>query len=57
MSILGNLYKGQRPKLQEQATLHLIQARHPLLFIKNKNRGKEVISFDLVLNPPNRLLI
>ena len=57
MTILGSAYKGQRPKIQEQATLHLIQARHPLLFIKNKIKSKEVIAFDLVLNPPNRLLI
>ncbi len=57
MAILGNAYKGQQPKIQKEATLHLIQARHPLLFIKNKSKGKEVIAFDLVLNPPNRLLI
>ncbi|MEP6645669.1 MAG: Smr/MutS family protein, partial [Saprospiraceae bacterium] len=57
MSTIGNAYKGQRPKIQEPATLHFIQARHPLLYIKNKQRGKEVIAFDLVLNPPNRLLI
>lgn len=57
MSTLGIAYNGQRPKLQEDATLHLIQARHPLLYIKNKQKGKGVIAFDLVLNPPNRLLI
>ncbi|MEO6130758.1 MAG: Smr/MutS family protein [Saprospiraceae bacterium] len=57
MTILGNAYKGQRPKIQKEATLHLIQARHPLLYIKNKSRGKAVIAFDLVLNQPNRLLI
>ncbi len=57
MTILGTAYKGQRPKIQEQATLHLIQARHPLLYIKNRSKSKEVVAFDLVLNPPNRLLI
>ena len=57
MYLLGAAYKGQRPKIQEEAILHLIQARHPLLTIKNKAKGKEVIAFDLVLNPPNRLLI
>ncbi len=57
MTILGNAYKGTRPKIQNEATLHLLQARHPLLYIKNKAKGKEVIAFDLVLNPPNRLLI
>jgi DNA mismatch repair protein MutS2 len=57
MAMLGNAYKGQKPKMQENATLHLIQARHPLLYLKNKGKGKEVIAFDLVLNPPNRILI
>lgn len=57
MSFLSAAYKGQRPKLQQEATLHLIQARHPLLYSKNKSKGKEVIAFDLILNSPNRLLI
>nr|MDQ3015673.1 Smr/MutS family protein [Bacteroidota bacterium] len=57
MSAIGGAYKGARPKLQEEATLHLIAARHPLLFIKNKAKGRDVIAFDLVLHPPNRLLI
>ncbi len=57
MAALGGAYKGQRPKLQEDATLHLIAARHPLLYLKNKSKGREVITFDLVLHPPNRLLI
>lgn len=57
ISFLGSSYLGQRPKLQEASTLHLIQARHPLLYIKNRQKGKNVMPFDLVLNPPNRLLV
>jgi DNA mismatch repair protein MutS2 len=57
LSLLGISYRGQRPKLQEQLTLHLIHARHPLLYLKNKARQKAVVSFDLVLHPPNRMLI
>jgi len=57
MALLGMSYRGQRPKLQEAATLHLVQARHPLLYLKNKTKQKTVIPFDLILNPPNRLLI
>ena len=57
MSLLGTSYRGQRPKLEEKATLHLVQARHPLLYLKNKAKQKAVIAFDLILNPPNRLLI
>lgn len=57
MAMLSNAYKGLRPKVNEEPTLHLIQARHPILYIRNKSKGKEVIPFDLILNPPNRLLI
>ncbi len=57
MAFLGSSYKGQRPGVQDEATLNLIQARHPLLYLRNKVKGKEVIAFDLILNPPNRLLI
>ena len=57
ISLLSMSYRGQRPKLQDTATLHLIQARHPLLYLKNKTRQKVVIPFDLILNSPNRLLI
>lgn len=57
ISLLGMSYRGHRPKLQEQATLHLVQARHPLLYLKNKTKQKAVIPFDLILTPPNHLLI
>jgi DNA mismatch repair protein MutS2 len=57
MALIGMSYRGQRAKLQDEATLHLVQARHPLLYLKNKTRQKAVIPFDLILNPPNRLLI
>lgn len=54
---LSIAYKGKKPKLQEDSTLHLVAARHPLLILKNKARNREVIPFDLILHPPNRLLI
>ena len=57
MATLGVSYRGQRPKLQEEGILHIMLARHPLLYLKNKSRNKEVISFDLMLHPPNRLLV
>ena len=57
MAILGMSYRGQRPKVQEESTMHLVQARHPLLYLKNKARQKAVIAFDLVLHPPNRMLV
>ena len=57
MALLGRAYSGQKPALQEEAILHLINARHPLLILRHHLKGKKVIPFDLVLNPPNRLLI
>ncbi len=57
MALMGMSYRGQRPKLQEQTTIHLIRAFHPLLLLKNKSLQKAVIPFDLILLPPNRLLI
>src|SRR6187401_344471 len=57
LALVGISYKGARAKLQEEGTLHLIQARHPLLYLKNKAKGKDIIPFDLRLQPPNRILI
>ena len=57
MAMMGITYKGQRPKVQEEGILHVLQARHPLLYLKNKARGREIVAFDLVLNSPNRLLV
>jgi len=57
MAAMGISYKGNRARLQEEATLHLLQARHPLLYLKNKAKGRDIISFDLRLQPPNRILI
>ncbi len=57
LSMLGMSYRGERPKLEASARLHLVHARHPLLYLKNKERKKTVVPFDLILDPPNRLLI
>lgn len=56
-ALFAKQYEGKRPKVQEDPILHIIRARHPLLLIKNKSRQLPVIPFDLVLNPPNRMLI
>jgi DNA mismatch repair protein MutS2 len=57
LALAGISYKGNRPRLQDEGTLYLIQARHPLLYLKNKAKGKNIVSFDLRLQPPNRLLV
>ncbi len=57
MALMGLSYRGNLPKIQEEGALHLVQIRHPLLYLKNKAKGKEVVAFDLMLHPPNRLLV
>ena len=57
IALFGMSYKGNKPKLQAEGVLHLLQARHPLLYLKNKAKGRDIIAFDLMLHPPNRLLI
>lgn len=57
MALFGLGYAGQRPKIQAAPVLHLLSARHPLLYLRNKSRGKAVVPFDLVLHAPNHLLI
>lgn len=57
MAMLGASYRGQRARIQGESTLHLVSARHPLLYLKNKAKQKAVVSFDLILHPPNRMLV
>jgi DNA mismatch repair protein MutS2 len=57
LAAMGISYKGNRARLQAEGTLHLLQARHPLLYLKNKAKGRDIIPFDLRLQPPNRILI
>lgn len=39
------------------AHLGIHEGRHPLLFLKNKKMGKEVVPFDLDLHPPNKIVV
>ncbi|MEZ4931910.1 MAG: Smr/MutS family protein [Saprospiraceae bacterium] len=50
---------GEEEGSQTKGIPHLgIQmGRHPLLFLKNKKEGKEVVPFDLTLHGPNKIVV
>ncbi|MAT54166.1 MAG: endonuclease MutS2 [Saprospirales bacterium] len=45
------------PHKGNYAHLGIHEGRHPLLLLKNKKLGKEVVPFDLDLHPPNRIVV
>ncbi|OIR00667.1 endonuclease MutS2 [mine drainage metagenome] len=48
---------GQLPNVSDKATVQLIDAYHPLLFLYNKTNGKKTIPVTLTLDDRNRILI
>ncbi len=49
-----NAYK---PDLQDKQSMEWTHAMHPLLYLAFKNNEKEVVSFNLELNPSQRILV
>ena len=54
---LAQKMNAHKPKLKEGPYLGIVQAYHPLLFLKNKQINKPTIPFDLTLFEPNRILV
>lgn len=54
---LGVDYNGNYPLLNDKATLHLVQAYHPLLFLYNQKSQKPTIPVDLKLDEQHRILV
>jgi len=50
-------YGGQMPKLVDDHTLELIDAKHPYLVLLNNEVKKEVVPFNLKLDKENRILL
>jgi DNA mismatch repair protein MutS2 len=48
---------GNLPKITAEPRLDTEMGKHPLLFLKNKKTGKEVVPFDLKLFGNNRIVI
>ena len=49
--------RGQMPKVINKPHFSLQMAYHPLLYLKNKQAGRETVPFDLELQGKNRVLI
>ena len=49
--------KCSMPQLKDAAEFELIDARHPMLMLHNKETGKETIPFDLRLDAQTRVLV
>lgn len=45
------------PQVVREPRLGIQFGRHPLLYLKNKEQGKETVPFDLTLHGPNRILV
>lgn len=49
--------KAVLPRTTAKPTLSIVQGFHPLLFLKNKQLGRETVPFDLSLFGKNRILV
>jgi DNA mismatch repair protein MutS2 len=56
-AILAIDMNGNMPQLHNKATVHLINAVHPLLFLYNKVSGKKTIPVNIDLDDDARILI
>lgn len=56
-ALLANAMQARMPRMSPHPVLHLIHARHPLLWLHHRQTGKAVIPLDLSLDAKNRLLI
>ncbi len=56
-AIVSRMYKGTMPEVTREIRMHLEDAFHPLLWIKNQSTGKPVIPFELALDPQHRVLV
>ena len=56
-AVIARRLGANRPEVQQEPTLHMLEGRHPLLFLKFRKEGREVVPFDLRLDEPNRILL
>ncbi len=49
--------KAERPRVEDRPTVGILEGRHPLLYLKNRQFGKKTVPFDLRLRGENRLLM
>ena len=56
-AVIARRLAANRPEVQQAPTLHMLEARHPLLYLKFEKEGRRVVPFDLRLDHPNRMLL
>ena len=56
-ALLGGRMRGVMPKLKGEPHLGVQMGFHPLLYLKNKQTGRETVPFDLTLYGKNRVLV
>ncbi|RYG53965.1 MAG: DNA mismatch repair protein MutS, partial [Chitinophagaceae bacterium] len=56
-ALLASDMNGQMPGLTAHPGCHLVKAYHPLLFLHNKDSGKQTIPTNITLDRQNRVLI
>ncbi|GAB3024803.1 DNA mismatch repair protein MutS [Niabella terrae] len=49
--------QGEYPVVHDKAMVHLVDARHPLLYLYNQNSGKTTVPVNLQLNDDQRILV
>ncbi|MBK6621898.1 MAG: Smr/MutS family protein [Saprospirales bacterium] len=49
--------RGNMPKVLDRSHFHIQMGLHPLLYLKNRQLGRETVPFDLTLKGNNRILI
>lgn len=48
---------GEYPLLSDKSEIHLVEARHPLLWLYNKSSGKPVVPVSVTLDDTQRILV
>lgn len=56
-ALFANSINAKLPLVSNVPVIELYNARHPLLFIQNKNQSKKTIPFSLTLNNEKRILV
>ncbi len=54
---LADDMNAEYPALTDKATVHLVQAYHPLLFLYNRKQNKTTIPVTITLDEKNRILV
>jgi DNA mismatch repair protein MutS2 len=54
---LGLQMKGNMPQIRTQPTLQIRNGKHPLLYLKNRETGRETVPFNLQMSDDDRIMV